>query len=154
MQRRAKTKRQEPGGLSSIRESGQKVNGVRPAARASRRSESRQEELDKLRRSVTTSTFVAPTKQTFGADPDEWIAGLSNLRSSTVDGYRRNLLYVPAALRAKRLDRVTVMDSMLYTPALECRVSGGERVASAPDPCVISTSSYRRRFRMRSIEIS
>jgi integrase len=70
-----------------------------------------QEELDKLRRSVTTQTFVAPAKQTLGEYLDEWVRGLSNqVRPSTADGYRRVLLYVPATLRSKRLDRVTAAD--------------------------------------------
>jgi integrase len=77
-----------------------------------------QEELDKLRRSVTTQTFVAPAKQSLGEYLDEWLAGLPT-QLSTVDGYRRVLLYVPAALRAKRLDRVTPADlDSLYVDLL------------------------------------
>ena len=80
-----------------------------------------QEALDKLRRSVTTQTFVAPAKLTFGEYLDEWLGGLRNqLRPSTVDGYRRCCLYVPAGLRKKRLDAVTPADlDKLYADLLE-----------------------------------
>ena len=67
--------------------------------------------LDKVRTSVTTGTFVARSTQTLGEYLDEWTRGLSTQRRpSTVDGYKRNLLYVPAGLRAKRLDKVTAAD--------------------------------------------
>ena len=69
---------------------------------------------------------MAPAKQTLAGYLDEWIAGLpTTLRPSTVDGYRRNLLYVPAWLGAKRLDRVTAADlDHLYADLL---VSGLRR---------------------------
>jgi len=80
-----------------------------------------QEEMDKVRRSITTATFVPLSTQTFGEYLDEWLAGLpTRLRPSTCDGYRRNLLYLPAALRSKRLDRVTAADlDRLYADLLK-----------------------------------
>src|SRR5580698_1994578 len=50
-----------------------------------------QEELDKVRRAVSTGSYVPPSTVTFRQYMDEWLAGLParGLRSSTVDGYRR-----------------------------------------------------------------
>ena len=80
-----------------------------------------QEELDKLRRSVSTATYVPPSRQSFREYLDHWLAGLptSGLRASTVDGYRRCLLYIPATLGNRRLDKVTAMDlDRLYSDLL------------------------------------
>lgn len=70
------------------------------------------EALTKLRREVDVQSFVPPAKQSFREYRDGWLEGLptSGLRPSTVDGYRRCLLYVPTSLGAKRLDRVTAGD--------------------------------------------
>jgi len=87
---------------------GQRLQARRKGFRTKKEA---QEALDKLRRSVTTQTFVAPAKQTLAAYLEEWLTGLpTTLRSSTVDGYRRCLLYVPPTLGARRLDRVTAAD--------------------------------------------
>lgn len=70
-----------------------------------------QEALNKLRREVDTRSFVPPAQQTFREYLDRWLEGLPlRLRPSTVDGYRRCLLYIPAGLGAKRLDQVTAGD--------------------------------------------
>ncbi|MGD0747720.1 MAG: tyrosine-type recombinase/integrase [Acidimicrobiales bacterium] len=87
---------------------GQRLQARRKGFRTRREA---QEALDKLRRSVTTQTFVAPAKQTLAEYLDSWTAGLpTRLRPSTVDGYKRTLLYVPPGLGARRLDRVTAAD--------------------------------------------
>jgi integrase len=80
-----------------------------------------QEELDKLRRSVTTSTYVPPARQTFGEYLAGWLESLptSGLRPSTVDGYRRNLLYITPSLGGRKLDKVTATDlDRLYSDLL------------------------------------
>src|ERR1035441_1065357 len=63
-----------------------------------------QEELDRLRVSVTKSTYRAPSKETFGDYLARWLRQLptTGLRSSTVDGYRRNVDYVSPRLRGVR----------------------------------------------------
>jgi integrase len=79
------------------------------------------EELTKLRRDVDTQTFVPPSQQKLGEYLDQWLKGLptSGLRPSTVDGYRRCLLYVTPALRAKRVDKLTASDlDVLYSDLL------------------------------------
>jgi len=79
------------------------------------------EEMTKVRRSVTTQTYVPPAKQTLAEYLDKWLEGLptSGLRPSTVDGYRRCLLYVPPPLGARRVDQVTAADlDKLYTDLL------------------------------------
>ncbi len=80
-----------------------------------------QEALDKLRTGVADGIYVPPAKVTFGDYLDGWITSLPTrgLRSSTIDGYRRNVLYVPAGLRARRLDKVTPGDlNRLYSDLL------------------------------------
>jgi integrase len=80
-----------------------------------------QEELDKLRREVTTSTYVAPARQTLGEYLDKWLAGLPNsgLRASTLDSYSRTLSYLRPALGGRRLDRVTAADlDLVYAELL------------------------------------
>jgi integrase len=71
-----------------------------------------QEELDKLRSEVATSTYVAPARQTFDEYLDKWLAGLPNsgLRPSTVDSYSRNLSYLRPSLGNRRLDQVAAAD--------------------------------------------
>ncbi|MGD0880510.1 MAG: tyrosine-type recombinase/integrase [Acidimicrobiales bacterium] len=67
-----------------------------------------QEELDKVRRTVTQTRYVPPARETFGEYLDRWLAGLpTRLRPSTCDGYRRCLQYVTPGLRSRRLDHVT-----------------------------------------------
>ncbi len=80
-----------------------------------------QEELDKLRRSVTTVTYVAPAKQTLTEYLSEWVEGLptQGLRPSTVESYSRVLHYVTGDLGAKRLDALTPQDlDKLYSHLL------------------------------------
>jgi len=69
---------------------------------------------------VTTSSYVAPARMSFREYLDRWLEGLSTtLRPSTIDGYRRCLLYVPAALGAKRVDKVIASDlDRLYSDLL------------------------------------
>ncbi len=52
-----------------------------------------QEELDKLRRSVTTATYVAPKRQTLGAFlTDDWLPAVRReLAASTWESYERNI---------------------------------------------------------------
>jgi integrase len=71
-----------------------------------------QEELDKLRREVTTSTYVAPARQSLGEYLDKWLAGLPNsgLRASTIDSYSRTLSYLRSCLGNRRLDQVAAAD--------------------------------------------
>ena len=71
-----------------------------------------QEALDKVRRDVTTLVYVPPAKRTLGEYLDKLVEGLptSGLRPSTVDGYRRRLLYVTPVLGSRRLDHVTAND--------------------------------------------
>ena len=81
-----------------------------------------QEELDKVRRSVSTSSYVAPARMSLREYLDAWLAGLPahGLRPSTVDGYRRCCLYLPAALANRRVDQVTATDlDRLYADLLK-----------------------------------
>jgi integrase len=70
------------------------------------------EELTKIRRSVDTQTFVPPSQQKLGEYLDQWLKGLptAGLRPSTIDGYRRCLLYLTPALRSRRVDKLTASD--------------------------------------------
>jgi len=80
-----------------------------------------QEELDKLRRDVTTKTYVAPAEQTLAEYLEKWLEGLTTrLRPSTVDGYRRCMKYVTPALGGRRLDHPTPKDlDQLYAELLK-----------------------------------
>jgi len=79
-----------------------------------------QEALDKVRRDVTTKTYVAPAQQTLAEYLEKWLDGLTTrLRPSTVDGYRRNMKYVIPVLGGRRLDHVTPKDlDQLYAALL------------------------------------
>jgi integrase len=81
-----------------------------------------QEEMDKLRRAVSTATYVAPATMTFREYLDAWLAGLParGLRPSTVDGYMRCCLYLSPALAGRRVDQVTATDlDRLYANLLK-----------------------------------
>jgi integrase len=80
-----------------------------------------QEELDEIRGQARTASYVAPTKLSVAEYLDAWLAGLpaAGLRPSTVDGYRRCLLYVTPVLGVRRLDSVTALDlDKLYSDLL------------------------------------
>lgn len=87
--------------------------------RGFRTKKAAQEELDKVRRTVTQTTYVPPARETFGEYLDRWLAGLpTRLRPSTCDGYRRCLQYVTPGLRGRRLDHVTADDFDQFYAAL------------------------------------
>ncbi len=93
-----------------------------------------QEELDKLRRSVSTVSYVAPAKLTVHQYMTQWLAGLParGLRPSTCESYKRVLDYVGADLGAKRLDNLTPQDlDALYSRLL---VSGRRQGAGGLSP--------------------
>lgn len=71
-----------------------------------------QEALDEIRRSVRKQSFVAPSKMTVDEYAVAWLAGLpaTGLRTSTIDGYRRNFLYVTDRVGDKRLEHLSVLD--------------------------------------------
>lgn len=78
--------------------------------------------LDQVRHANQTKTYVPPAKRTLGEYLETWLEGLptSGLRPSTVDGYRRCLLYVTPALGGRRLDHVTAGDlDRLYSELLK-----------------------------------
>lgn len=112
---------------------GRGENGLRKQARRRGFLTKReaQEALDKVRRSVSTASYVAPTKITFREYLDAWLEGLParGLRPTTLDGYKRCLLYVPAALGSRRVDQVTAEDlDTMYSNLLATglrRRSGG-----------------------------
>ncbi len=86
-----------------------------------------QEALDELRGKARTRTYTPPPKMTFREYLDTWVAGLptTGLKPSTVDSYRRNILYVTATLGARRLDGLSPLDlDGLYTRLL----AGGRRL--------------------------
>jgi integrase len=90
-----------------------------------------QESLNQIRHANQTKTYVPPAKRTLGEYLDGWLEGLptSGLRPSTVDGYRRCLLYVTPVLGGRRLDHVTAGDldrlySDLLTSGLRQRQGG------------------------------
>ncbi len=77
--------------------------------------------LDVLRDSVRQSSYVPPSRQSLREYLDGWLEGLptSGLRPSTIDGYRRCLLYVTPELGGRRLDQVTAGDlDRLYSALL------------------------------------
>ncbi len=101
--------------------------------RGFRTKKAAQEALDKLRGSVTTQSYVVPAKQTLGEYLAGWLAGLptQGLRPSTVDGYRRNVLYIPSSLARKRLDQVTASDlDQLYSDLLASDLLASDLLAS------------------------
>jgi integrase len=80
-----------------------------------------QEALDELRTGVRKGTYVPASHQSLSAYLDGWLEGLptSGLRPSTIDGYRRNLLYVRPTLGGRRLDQLTAGDlDRLYSELL------------------------------------
>jgi integrase len=81
------------------------------------------EALDAVRGKARTRSYVKPSKQSVGEYLDGWVAALPNrLRPSTVDSYRRCLLYLTPTLRATRLDALTAEAlDRLYA---ELRVTG------------------------------
>jgi integrase len=92
------------------------------------------EELTNVRRKVTTQMYVAPARQKVGEYLDKWLKGLptAGLRASTVDGYRRCLLYVRPTLGGRRLDQVTASDlDELYSALL---VSGRQKKEGGLSP--------------------
>jgi integrase len=91
-----------------------------------------QEELDKVRGQARTASYVAPAKDTIKEYLTKWLAGLpaTGLRSSTVDGYRRNCDYVIPVLGGRRLDTLTPPDlNALYASLL---VSGRRQKPYGP----------------------
>ena len=80
-----------------------------------------QEALDGVRGKARTASYVAPAKLSVKEYLMAWIAGLpaTGLRASTVDGYRRNVLYVTSRLGGRRLDSLTPQDlNQLYAELL------------------------------------
>jgi integrase len=66
-----------------------------------------QEALDKVRGKARTKSYVAPSRLTVAEYLATWLASqaVQKLRASTIDGYRRNCLYVTSsALGGRRLD--------------------------------------------------
>ena len=98
--------------------------------RGFRTKKAAQEALDKVRREVTTKTYVAPAQQTLAEYLEKWLDGLTTrLRPSTVDGYRRCMKYVIPVLGGRRLDHVTPKDldqlyAALLTSGLRQRTGG------------------------------
>lgn len=86
-----------------------------------------QEKLDEIRQALRKQTYVAPTKLTVREYAEQWLAGLpaTGLRTSTVDGYRRNLEYVIDRLGDRRLEQLSAFDlDALYSELL----AGGRRL--------------------------
>jgi integrase len=80
-----------------------------------------QEALDGVRGKARTASYVPPAKLSVKEYLTAWIAGLpaTGLRASTVDGYRRNVLYVTPVLGGRRLDSLTPQDlNQLYAELL------------------------------------
>ena len=80
-----------------------------------------QAEINRLRHSVDERTFVPPARRTLDEYLSGWLAGLptTGLRPSTIDGYRRCLLYVTPVLGRRQLDQLTAGDfDRLYSDLL------------------------------------
>lgn len=79
--------------------------------------------LDAIRTDVRKATYVAPAKMTCAEYFTAWLAGLpaTGLRTSTVDGYRRNLDYVT--------DRPAIAASSSSAPSTSTRCT---RSCSSP----------------------
>ena len=77
--------------------------------------------LDEVRTGVRKGAYVPPARRTLNEYLDGWLEGLptSGLRPTTIEGYRRNMLYVRSALGGRRLDQITAGDlDQLYSKLL------------------------------------
>lgn len=90
---------------------GRKPDGSRAQRTATfqRRWEAR-EWLTETRRTVSTGTYVAPTRVTLGQHLDAWLAGRRGLRPGTVRGYADALLPVRDLIGGLPLQQVTRAD--------------------------------------------
>lgn len=117
--------RQDPatGRWGFVVDAGLGPNGKRRQARRRgfKTKKEAQAELDRIRGDARTNSYVPPAKMTVKEYVDTWLAGLpaTGLRTSTIDGYRRNLDYVTDRLGARRLDSLTPHDlDQLYAQLL------------------------------------
>jgi integrase len=77
--------------------------------------------LDEVRTSVRRASYVAPAKMTVDGYFKAWVKGLpaTGMRTSSIESYRRNLMYVSDRLGYRRLEALSALDlDALYSELL------------------------------------